>query len=447
MTNSPLWLAQIQFFTSLGFLSLFLLLELGLVWLLVYFKLRAVSPGQQSSFIQAYRFWVRIFALTSILALAAGFPVLIQLGSLWPGLMARIAEVAGPLLAAAVLTTFIVKSCFLGAMLFGQRRMSDRAHTLVVVMVALGASLALFWVLGLFAWMHAPAGAQFLEGKYQVISWFDTFFSPFLFTFICIAVALALFGAAFMMIGVTARQSLWQPADDSHRHVFRTGLFCAVLASTCLIGALGVYSQQVAEIQPAKAAATAAYWQTGTRPDLALVGWPSQEQQTTHGALSVPGLARFFLGRDKIGRAIGLDEFAGMHAPVALTFWSWRLLILVLILAWLLGLGVLFRLRRKSFDITAVSQRMRRGMSGLTYLGLPVLLLWLVYVWFGQFPYVVNGSVTTNEILGATGSAELFAGLLAYSVVYVLFFAAFAKLVRYFMRYGVIPVGRQRGRA
>ncbi|HBT33632.1 MAG TPA: cytochrome ubiquinol oxidase subunit I, partial [Pusillimonas sp.] len=178
MTNSPLWLAQIQFFTSLGFLSLFLLLELGLAWLLVYFKLRATLPGdQRGAFIQAYRFWARIFALTSILALAAGFPVLIQLGTLWPGLMARIGEVAGPLLAAAVLTTFIMKSCFLGAMLFGQRRMSDRAHTLVVVMVAFGLSLALFWILALFAWMQAPAGAQFIEGRYLVTSWLDVLFS------------------------------------------------------------------------------------------------------------------------------------------------------------------------------------------------------------------------------------------------------------------------------
>jgi|TARA_A100001391_G_scaffold205410_1_gene205905 cytochrome d ubiquinol oxidase subunit I len=448
MTNSPLWLAQIQFFTSLGFLSLFLLLELGLAWLLVYFKLRATLPGdQRGAFIQAYRFWARIFALTSILALAAGFPVLIQLGTLWPGLMARIGEVAGPLLAAAVLTTFIMKSCFLGAMLFGQRRMSDRAHTLVVVMVAFGLSLALFWILALFAWMQAPAGAQFIEGRYLVTSWLDVLFSPLVFTFISVTVALALFGVAFMMIGVTSRQSLWQPVDHAHRHVFRTGLAVAALASTCLLGALGVYSQQVAELQPGKAAATAAYWQTGTNPDLALVGWPSEEQQTTHGTLLISDLGRLFLGQDETGSVLGLDNFAGMHAPVALTFWSWRLLIVIVVLAWLLALTVLFGSRRSAVDITAVSPRLRRGLSCLTYLGLPVLVLWLAYVWFGQLPYAVSGSVTTTEILAATGAGEIFAGLLAYSVVYVLLFAAFVRLVRYFMRYGVIPVGRQRGRA
>jgi cytochrome d ubiquinol oxidase subunit I len=447
MTNSPLWLAQIQFFTSFGFLSVFLLLELGLAWLLVYFKLRAISPGLRTPFTQAYRFWVRIFALTNILALAAGFPVLIQLGTLWPGLLARIGEVAGPLIAAAVLTAFIMKSCFLGAMLFGQRRMSDHAHTVVVIMVALGVSLALFWMLALLAWMQAPAGGQFIDGRFQVTNWYEALFSPFLPIFVWLTASAALFGAAFMMVGVTARQSLWHLVDDSHRQVFRTGLFAAVLASTFLLGGLGVYSQQVAKLQPAKAAATAAYWQTGTRPDLPIVGWPSAQQQVTRGALSSPGLARHVLGRDEIGRAVGLDEFAGMHAPVALTFWSWRILILVVLVAWLLGMLAIFALRRKSFDITTTSSHVRRSFSFVTYLGLPVLVLALAYVWFGQLPYAVNGSVTTTEILGAAGSGEIFVSLIVYSAVYVLFFSAFVGLVRHFMRYGVIPVGRQRGRA
>ena len=120
---------------------------------------------------------------------------------------------------------------------------------------------------------------------------------------------------------------------------------------------------------------------------------------------------------------------------------------MIVVLAWLLALAVLFGSRRSAVDITAVSPRLRRGLSCLTYLGLPVLVLWLAYVWFGQLPYAVSGSVTTTEILAATGAGEIFAGLLAYSVVYVLLFAAFVRLVRYFMRYGVIPVGRQRGRA
>src|SRR5690606_2027762 len=81
------------------------------------------------------------------------------------GLMERIGNVAGPLLAAAVFTLFLFKSCFVGAMLFGQRRLSERAHTVLVLMVALGVTLAALWPVALFSWSRTPSGAFFSNGQ------------------------------------------------------------------------------------------------------------------------------------------------------------------------------------------------------------------------------------------------------------------------------------------
>src|SRR5690554_5119322 len=109
MTHLALWFSQAQFFMSLSFMLLFLLLEIGLAWALVFLRLRALGGAQR--WVQAYRFWVRIFALAFIVAFASAVPVMIQFGSLWPALMERIGNVAGPLLAGAVLTIFLFKSC------------------------------------------------------------------------------------------------------------------------------------------------------------------------------------------------------------------------------------------------------------------------------------------------------------------------------------------------
>src|SRR5690625_2295912 len=103
MTHLTLWLAQTQFFSSMGFMLLFLALELGLAWTLLYFRIRAMG-AQGGPWMAAYRFWARVFALAFALGFAASFPVLIQLGSLWPGLLARIGDVAGPMLAAGILS-------------------------------------------------------------------------------------------------------------------------------------------------------------------------------------------------------------------------------------------------------------------------------------------------------------------------------------------------------
>ncbi|NLC37509.1 MAG: cytochrome ubiquinol oxidase subunit I, partial [Alcaligenaceae bacterium] len=61
MTHMALWISQAQFFMSLSFMLLFLLLEIGLAWSLVVFRLRAL--GGADRWLQAYRFWVRVFAL------------------------------------------------------------------------------------------------------------------------------------------------------------------------------------------------------------------------------------------------------------------------------------------------------------------------------------------------------------------------------------------------
>ena len=75
MTHSALSLSHAQFFLSLGFMLLFLALELGLAWVLLYFKLRTFGSNA-TAWMGAYRFWVRLFALAFILSFAASMPVL-----------------------------------------------------------------------------------------------------------------------------------------------------------------------------------------------------------------------------------------------------------------------------------------------------------------------------------------------------------------------------------
>src|SRR3546814_4582499 len=97
MDIGPLLLARIQFTASLSFLALFMALALALSWLLLFFKLRAHRTGLPG-WTAAYRFWVRFFAMSFVLTMAAALPVVFQLGSLGPGQMDKTGKVAGPLI-------------------------------------------------------------------------------------------------------------------------------------------------------------------------------------------------------------------------------------------------------------------------------------------------------------------------------------------------------------
>ncbi len=425
---------------------LFLTIELGLAWVLLYFKLRWRGPNH-AAWIAAYRFWVRVFALAFILSFASCLPVLIQFGSLWPALMEKIGDVAGPLLAAGVLSTFIFKSCFLGAMLFGQRYLSDKAHTLVVFMVAVGVAVSAFWLLALLSWTHTPTGAQFIDGQYQVQDWWAILFNPALPWYAALFVLVAVLTTSFLMIGLIAAQSLRRPVDESERLVFKSAVWlaaiCVVLQGMAVVGS----GHMTAHHQPARAAATAAYWHSGQPADLVLFAWPDARKSANLHAWRLPKMGDFWLGRDQAGALRGLDQFSGMSPPVTATFWSFRLALVVGMLMMAAAWLTVWRARRVEYDPGALSRWGRHVLKAMTFSGWVLLLAGMAHILLGALPYAVNGTVTMTEVLGSASVQTLVGGYVAYLVLYLLLFVSFFQLLRHIARYGVVPVARRRGRA
>ncbi len=446
MTYSTLWLSQIQFFSSLGFMLLFLVIELGLAWVLLYFKLRSLGPVS-APWTEAYRFWVRVFALAFILSFASSMPVLVQFGSLWPSLMEKIGDVAGPLLAAAILSAFIFKSCFLGAMLFGQRYVSDKVHAVLVFMVAIGVLVSSFWLLVLLSWMHVPAGVSWVDGQYHVLDWWAVLLNPALPWYAGLFVLTSALTVAFLMLGVVAGQTLRRPVDVSGPVVFKTAVCVAGVAIVLLIFVGAGAGQMTAQYQPAKAAAAAAYWNSSPQPDLVLFGLPDVRAAANRAAWVLHDAGGMWLGREIGGNFRGLDHFSGMTPPVGLTFWSFRIALLAACMMALVAAVTLWRARRIDYDPAALSRGWRHVLSGMTFSGWVLLLAGLAYLLFGSFPYAVTGTITVSEIASDTSFDILMGGYVAYVMFYAVFLAGFFQLLRHIARYGVVPIARRRGRA
>lgn len=426
---------------------LFLVLEFGLAWVLLYFRIMAAHSASPARWVAAYRFWVRVFALAFILGFAAGLPVLIQFGSLWPQLMGKIGDIASPLLAATILSMFVFKSCFLGAMLFGMRRLSEAVHAAVVALVAVGVTLSTFFLLALISWTHTPSGATLVNGQYVVNNAMQVLFNPALPWYGALFVAVSLLVVAFLMMAVVAGQAARNPAGESYRVVFRTALVLAVAGVVLHIVALTGTTQLVAQYQPAKAAAVAGYWHSGSEPGLVLSGWPDTAAAVNRFDWVWSGRGAFWLATDGTGGWRGLDQFSGMMPPVALTFWSFRVLAITGIVMGLLACILMLRLRRHHYDPAALSGRWRLALRVACAFGGVMVLACVAYVQFGAFPYAVYETVTLSEVMTPVPFSMLLGTSILYSVCYVILLAGFLSLLRYIARYGVIPVARRRGRA
>lgn len=445
MTHSALSLSQAQFFISLGFMLLFLALELGLSWVLFYFRIKTFG-SKQNAWMGAYRFWVRIFALAFILSFAASMPVLIQFGSVWPGLMERVGDVVGPMLAASMLSLFIFKSCFLGVMLFAQRMLSNLVHTLVVFMVAVGVTLTAFWLVAILAWMQVPTGVDVVEGHYVVLDWLAVLQTPALPWYGGLLLAGSLLTVAFFMLGVTCAQTMQRPVTDNERLAFRTALFLGAAAWCAQLALVVGNGFMTAEHQPSKAAAAAAYWHSGEQPDLILLAAPSRLQEGILGALRWSHAGGRWLGQDENG-LVGLDQFADSLPPVALTFWSFRIAVLAGLLMALVLAGVLLRTRRYGLDPHSLSYRSRQILTATSVLGWLMLLAGASYLLFGFAPYVVGTDITLAEVQGSNSVFSVSLGLLVYGLVYAMCMVGFVQMLRHVVRFGVVPVARHRGRA
>lgn len=446
MTQSALWVSQLQFFSSVGFVLLFFAIELGLAWLLLFFRIR--SLGRDSSgWLAAYRFWVRVFALSFFLGFSASIPVLLQLGSLWPALMDKAGNVVGPLVAAGIVSAFVFKSCFLGAMLFGQRRLSGPVHVFAVGMVAVGLTLTAMWFVALLSWMHVPQGASYIDGAYQITDWLGVLWNPAFPWYAGFVVLASFLTAAFLVLGVVAAQTLHRPVEPHQRLAFATAAWIAPVSLVALVAVLSGSVSMTVNYQPARAAATAAYWHSGTSPDLVLFALPDADAGENDAALAIRDAGALLLGVDAQGQPRGLDQFAGMMPPVALTFWSFRIAFIGGLLMILVAAGTLWRAARFDYNPAALSLRWRYVLSGSSFLGWVVLLAGFAHVLFGAYPFVVHGTVTLSEIQSDTSVQVLWGASLVYWLMYAIFFIGFFHMLRHIARFGVVPVMRNRGKA
>lgn len=431
MTHYALYLSQTQFFISLAFMLLFMALELGLSWVLFYFRLRTFGRAH-NAWMGAYRFWVRVFALAFIVSFAAAMPVLIQFGSLWPGLMEVMGEVAAPLLAAAMLSLFVFKSCFLGLMLFGQRRLSNLMHTLVVLMVALGVSLTVLCLVCLLSWMHVPTGVELLDGRYLLIDWQAVLATPALPWYAALFFSSSFTVVAAFLIGLVTVQTLRRPITESERVALKTGCVVALIA-LCAQLALVLNSQ---------------YLPLGTPQ-------PRQLAEQTRLLAQVQTIEQDeadILSLDEAGDlpaepptlAESLDE----AVPVLwLATWSYRFAMVCGALLLLLSTWAALRLARFGFDPHSLSHRTRKALTLAPGVAWLILLSGAAFVLLGTTPYVIGDRILFVEVMGKHGLWALSLGSILLLLVYGLCFYGFYRMVRHIVRFGVVPVARHRGRA
>lgn len=429
-----LLLSRIQFAANISFHILFPTINIALCWLLLFFRLRynaTKGTPDAAGWEAAYYFWTKIFALTFALGVVSGITMSFQFGTNWPGYMEKAGNIAGPLLGYEVLTAFFLEATFLGVMLFGRGRVSERVHLLATCMVAAGTTLSAFWILSLNSWMQTPTGYVIIDGVFHVTSWFDVVFNPSFPYRLGHKLLASALTASFLMAGVSAWQILKGTTNAGTHKALRTAVIFASIAIPLQIFMGDLHGLNTLKHQPAKIAAIEGIWHTEKSAPLTLFGLPNEKEGRTDYAIQIPKLASLILAHDMDAELKGLNEFPNAHPPVAPVFWSFRVMVgmgmLMLAVAWGMAL-MLWRMRRTQ---AALPRFALYTLSAMTFSGWVATLAGWWVTEIGRQPYIVYGLLRTADTVAEHPVPLVMGTLIAWLVLYVVLLVSYIGVIRY----------------
>jgi cytochrome d ubiquinol oxidase subunit I len=364
---------RLQFAITATFHYLFPQLTMGLALLLVVFQTLAWRTRQER-YARAARFWLRIFAINFAIGVVTGIPLEFQFGTNWSRFSEKSGGVIGQTLAMEGMFAFFLESSFLGLLLFGGKRLSERGRWIVTTLLWFGTWLSGYFIVTTNAWMQHPVGYGIdANGRLQLESLGALLLNPWAFWQYVHTMLGAVMTGAFVMAGVGAFYLLGRRHEPQARLYVRTGVLAGLCAALLLAFPTGdLQAQNVLKHQPVTLAAMEGLFETRSDAPLVLVGQPDMEKKRLDNALELPGVLSFITYRRWDAEVKGLDAFPEEDWPqnIPLLYYAYHVMV---------GLGTLLLLLA-----AAAAWRLR---GGRLFASRP--LLWLLVLAI-PFPYIAN---------------------------------------------------------
>jgi cytochrome d ubiquinol oxidase subunit I len=372
VTDAAFW-SRLQFGFTLTYHYLFPQLTMGLAWFLVYWKWRALRTGDDK-YNQAARFWAKIFGLNFAVGVVTGIPMEFQFGTNWAGFSRYAGGVIGQTLAMEGMFAFFLESAFVGALIWGEKRLGPRYHFLAAVAVALGSWLSGYFILVTNAFMQHPVGHRIeADGSLGIASLQAYLLNPWSWVQFAHNQMAALVTGSFVVASIGAFYALRKIHPTQARLYLRSGTFVGLIASFLVAFPTGdQQAKMVGHHQPVTLAAMEGRFKGGTMADVAVIGQPNVRAKRLDNPIEIPG-ALSFLAYGHFGSYVhGLDEYPQDRWPdnIELLYYSFHLMI---------TLGTLFIL----LMAYASFQNWRGRLESCTG------LLWVLMLAF-PFPYLAN---------------------------------------------------------
>jgi cytochrome d ubiquinol oxidase subunit I len=369
----PAFWDRFQFGFTLTYHYLFPQLTMGLAWFLVFWKWQALRTGEEK-YNKAVRFWAKIFGLNFAVGVVTGIPMEFQFGTNWADFSKYAGGVIGQTLAMEGMFAFLLESAFVGAMVWGEKRLGPRNHFIAILAVAIGSWLSGYFILVTNAFMQYPVGYSVAkDGSLGIASVSAYLLNPWAMVEFAHNQTAAMVTGSFVIMAVAAFYTLRGLHPTQARLYLRAGSIVGLIASLLVAFPTGdQQAKMVGNHQPVTLAAMEGKFVGGKMAGVSMIGEPDVKDQRIDNPIEVPGILSFLAYGTFQSYVHGLDEYPRDTWPdnIELLFYAFHIMI---------TLGTIFILLTgyTSFEASRGRLASRRW------------LLWIVMLAF-PFPYIAN---------------------------------------------------------
>jgi len=371
--SDPAFWSRLQFGFTLTYHYLFPQLTMGLAWFLVYWKWRALSTGDEK-YNQAVRFWAKIFGLNFAVGVVTGIPMEFQFGTNWADFTRYAGGVIGQTLAMEGMFAFFLESAFIGALVWGEKRLGPRYHFLAAIGVATGSWLSGYFILVTNAFMQHPVGYSVApDGSLGIASISAYLLNPWVIVQFAHNQTAAVVTGSFVIVAVGAFYTLRGLHPTQSQLYLRTGALVGLIASLAVAFPTGdQQAKMVAKHQPVALAAMEGRFQGGDMAGISMLGQPNVAEQRLENPITFPGGLSFLANGTFESYVHGLNEYPETDWPdnIELLYYAFHLMVT-------LGTIFIFLMAYASFEAWRGKLQSNRR------------LLWVLMLAF-PFPYIAN---------------------------------------------------------
>ena len=413
MENSAVFWSRALTELTLSFHILFATLGVGVPLMILIAQYVGYKKNDEHYTLMARR-WARGFTITVAVGVVTGTVIGLQLSLLWPQFM----ELAGQIIALPLFMetfAFFFEAIFLGIYLYTWDRFKNpKHHMLLLIPVAIGASMSAVFITVVNAFMNAPRGFDIAGGELINIQPILAMFTPAMPTKIGHVLTSSFMTVAFILAAIAAYKLLKGEEQVYHKKALYLMMKLGIIFSiaTAVVGDFS--AKYLAEYQPEKLAAAEWHFETEQGADLIFFGVLDGEDVKYE--IRIPKVLSFLASNDLNAEVTGLNAFQEDERPPLITHYFFDVMVAIGMLMIFLSMGFVVGKWRQWQWIEA------RWFRWLIVLSGPLSLVAIEAGWWlaelGRQPWILYGIMRTEDgATTATGVEWLF---IAFGIVYLI---------------------------